>query len=345
MGNLIEDLLAFSRIGQSDIKRMEVNLDQLVHETLSDFKEQTEKRNIAWEIRPLPAVWGDRALLRMMLVNLMSNAVKFTAARAEAKIEIGCAPGSEAETVIFIRDNGAGFDPKYTGKLFCAFQRLHSQDQFEGTGIGLANVQRIIHRHGGRTWAEGVVNGGATFYFSLPKQSGARLPMNRRASPEMKKPDFKRPEALSPKGKGWEMKSPLHILHLEDDPNDAALVQSTLKTGGVVCATTWVQNRNDFVAALEQGGIDLILSDSSLPAFDGLSAVEIVRTQCPTIPLILVSGTLDEEMAIESLKNGATDYVLKERLARLAPAVRRAMREVEERAEHRRLEAQYKEVQ
>jgi light-regulated signal transduction histidine kinase (bacteriophytochrome) len=169
MGKLIDDLLAFSRIGQSELRKTEVNLDQLLQETLADFQADTKERNIAWQIGPLPAVWADRALLRMVLVNLISNAVKFTSARAEAKIEIGCAPGGEGEAAIFIRDNGAGFDPKYAEKLFGAFQRLHTQAQFAGTGIGLANVQRIIHRHGGRVWAEGVVNGGATFYFSIPK--------------------------------------------------------------------------------------------------------------------------------------------------------------------------------
>ena len=141
------------------------------------------------------------------------------------------------------------------------------------------------------------------------------------------------------------MKSPLSILHLEDDPNDAALVQSTLEADGITCATTCVQNQNDFVAALERGNVDLILSDYSLPGFDGLSATQIVRAKWPAIPLILVSGTLGEEQAIDSLKNGATDYVLKERLSRLGPAVRRAMLEVEERAEHQRLEAQFIEAQ
>ena len=174
MENLIVDLLAFSRFGQTEMQKKEVNLDRLVQETLSDYQEETKERNIAWEIHPLPAVRADRALLRMVLVNLISNAVKFTGLRAEPRIEIGCAPGAAGETVIFIRDNGAGFDPRYAGKLFGVFQRLHSQDEFEGTGIGLANVQRIIHRHGGRTWAEGVVDGGATFYFSLPKQDEAR---------------------------------------------------------------------------------------------------------------------------------------------------------------------------
>ncbi|MFZ0825808.1 MAG: ATP-binding protein [Verrucomicrobiia bacterium] len=192
MGDLIDELLGFSRVGRSAVQKTEVNLDELVRETLGDFKAETKGRKIAWNIHPLPAVWADRALLRLVLVNLISNAVKFTGHRAEAQIEIGCIPdpdGSpggltppascgvavpakpQGETVIFIRDNGAGFDPRYADKLFGVFQRLHSRDEFEGTGIGLANVQRIIQRHGGRVWAEGVVDGGATFYFSIAKQN------------------------------------------------------------------------------------------------------------------------------------------------------------------------------
>jgi PAS domain S-box-containing protein len=170
MGDLIDDLLDFSRVGRSEMRKTEVNLDELVRETLGDFQAETKERNIVWKIRPLPAVRADRALLRLVLINLISNAVKFTGARAQAGIEIGCAPSGDGETVIFIRDNGAGFDPRYAHKLFGVFQRLHSHDEFEGTGIGLANVQRIIHRHGGRTWAEGVVGSGATFYFSIPNQ-------------------------------------------------------------------------------------------------------------------------------------------------------------------------------
>jgi PAS domain S-box-containing protein len=188
MGDLIDDLLAFSHVGRLAMQKTNVNLDELVREILGDFQAETKERNIVWKIHPLPPVWADRALLRMALVNLISNAVKFTGARAEAKIEIGAmdkwSHGGVASTqrtntpmlqhsdapVFFIRDNGAGFDPRYAGKLFGVFQRLHSQDEFEGTGVGLANVQRIIHRHGGRAWAEGVVDGGATFYFSIPKQ-------------------------------------------------------------------------------------------------------------------------------------------------------------------------------
>jgi PAS domain S-box-containing protein len=172
MGNLIDDLLSFARLGRAEVRKSVVNLDLLVRETLGDFQIDTKKRNIAWVIHPLPTVRADPELLRLALVNLISNAVKFTSARAQAKIEIGPAPGTNAEDVIFIRDNGAGFDPQYASKLFGVFQRLHSQDQFEGTGIGLANVQRIIQRHGGRTWAEGVVDGGATFYFSIPRIDG-----------------------------------------------------------------------------------------------------------------------------------------------------------------------------
>jgi len=169
MGNLIDDLLAFSRLGRAALQKTDVSLDNLLRETLGDFQAETKDRNIAWNLHPLPPVRADRALLRQVLVNLISNALKFTAARAEARIEVGCLPGENGETVVFIRDNGAGFDPKYTEKLFGVFQRLHSHAEFEGTGIGLANVQRIIHRHGGRAWAEGVVDGGATFYFSIQK--------------------------------------------------------------------------------------------------------------------------------------------------------------------------------
>jgi signal transduction histidine kinase len=139
------------------------------------------------------------------------------------------------------------------------------------------------------------------------------------------------------------MKSPLHILHLEDDPNDAALVQSTLEAEGIACATTRVQNREDFVAALERGGIDLVLSDFSVPAFDGLSAIAVARARWPDLPVILVSGTLGEERAIDALKSGATDYVLKERLSRLVPAVRRAVLEVKERVERKLAEGKREE--
>jgi PAS domain S-box-containing protein len=169
MATLIDDLLAFSRLGKSQMKKTKVNLDELTHGILVDLEDDTRDRHLSWNIHPLPPVLADRALLRLALVNLMSNAVKFTSGRAEATIEIGSVPKGDHETVIFIRDNGAGFDPRYASKLFGVFQRLHRVTEFEGTGIGLANVRRIIGRHGGRTWAEGAVDAGATFYFSIPK--------------------------------------------------------------------------------------------------------------------------------------------------------------------------------
>jgi len=169
MGNLIDDLLAFSRISRTETQKTLVSLGQLVKEALSEVRQETEGRNIAWKIGGLPDFYGDRSMLRLALVNLLSNAVKFTRTRPRAEIEIGCTDGKEDDLTVFIRDNGVGFDMRYANKLFGVFQRLHPSEAFEGTGIGLATVQRIIHRHGGRVRAEGAVDQGATFYFSLPK--------------------------------------------------------------------------------------------------------------------------------------------------------------------------------
>lgn len=169
MGDLIDDLLAFSRMGRVEAQMTLVDLDQLAKEVVSELRQETVGREIVWRIESLPTCYGDRSMLRVVLVNLVSNAIKFTRQRARAEIEIGCTKGSEDKAAVFIRDNGAGFDMKYVHKLFGVFQRLHHADEFEGTGIGLATVQRIIHRHGGKVRAEGAVDQGATFYFSVPK--------------------------------------------------------------------------------------------------------------------------------------------------------------------------------
>jgi light-regulated signal transduction histidine kinase (bacteriophytochrome) len=169
MGDLIDDLLAFSRIGRAETQKTMVGLEQLVKEALSEVRPETDGRNVDWKIGALPNLYGDRSMLRLALVNLVSNAVKFTRKRPQAEIEIGCIHENPDETVLFVKDNGVGFDMKYVNKLFGVFQRLHRSEDFEGTGIGLATVQRIIHRHGGSIWADAVVNKGATFYFSIPK--------------------------------------------------------------------------------------------------------------------------------------------------------------------------------
>jgi signal transduction histidine kinase len=168
MANLIDDLLAFSRIGRAETRKTRVHLEQLTRDVVAEFEEETRGRNIGWKIGALPVCYGDRSMLKIVLTNLISNAVKFTRTRTQAEIEIGYADGKNQKEV-FVRDNGAGFDMQYANKLFGVFQRLHRSAEFEGTGIGLATVQRIIERHGGQVRGEGVLDRGATFYFSLPE--------------------------------------------------------------------------------------------------------------------------------------------------------------------------------
>ncbi len=168
MGQLIGDLLAFSKNSRAEIRRTDVDLNGLLEQVMRAVQPEIEGRNMVWKISPLPHVLADISLLQQVLSNLVLNAIKYTRTRNPAEIVIGCAETPGEEVVIYVRDNGVGFDMQYAHKLFGVFQRLHNEQAFEGTGIGLANVRRIIARHGGRTWAEGKVDGGATFYFALP---------------------------------------------------------------------------------------------------------------------------------------------------------------------------------
>lgn len=168
MGRLIDDLLVFSRMGRTELRYNKVKFSVLVKEVIDEVKQDVKNRMIDWQVELLPDGEGDLSMLRQVFINLISNAVKYTGPREKARIEVGCLYPTKEEVVFFVRDNGVGFDAQYASKLFGVFQRLHKSEEFEGTGIGLANVRRIIARHGGRTWAESPKTGGAIFYFSLP---------------------------------------------------------------------------------------------------------------------------------------------------------------------------------
>jgi light-regulated signal transduction histidine kinase (bacteriophytochrome) len=172
MGVLIDCLLDFSKLNRTQLQRIPVNLNRLVAEVQQESVLDTQGRSIEWQVEPLPEVLGDWHLLKQVFANLLSNAIKYTRTQAHARITIGCEAGNPEEVVVFVKDNGVGFNMKHATKLFGVFQRLHSMKEFEGTGIGLANVQRIVHRHGGRVWAEAAENQGAAFFFTLPKDAG-----------------------------------------------------------------------------------------------------------------------------------------------------------------------------
>ena len=169
MGQLIDDLLLFSRMSRGELRYSKMALNSLLDEVINMMQMDIKDRKIVWKISSLPEVEADPAMLRQVWMNLIGNAVKYTRTRNPAEIEVGCANEAEGEFVFYVKDNGVGFDMQYLDKLFGVFQRLHRSEEFEGTGIGLANVRRIISRHGGRTWAEGSLDKGATFFFSLPK--------------------------------------------------------------------------------------------------------------------------------------------------------------------------------
>jgi light-regulated signal transduction histidine kinase (bacteriophytochrome) len=170
MSRLVDGLLAFSRLGRKPLDKRSVAVGRVVRRALDELSAEREGRRVDISVGELPDCQADPALLRQVFVNLLDNALKFTGKREVARIEIGCQTVN-GEHRYFIKDNGAGFDMRYADKLFGVFQRLHSPGEYEGTGVGLANVQRIIHRHGGRVWAEAEVDRGATFYFTVKGDS------------------------------------------------------------------------------------------------------------------------------------------------------------------------------
>lgn len=174
MGKLVADLLAFSRLARAELKRQPVDLGALAGRVWAELELQRSlepaqrDRSIVWKLSSMPTVAADESMLRQVFFNLLSNAAKYTRHRNPAVIEAGCRGPEDGGYVFYVRDNGAGFDPAGADRLFGMFQRLHRTEEFEGNGVGLANVRRIVQRHGGRAWAEGEVDKGATFYFSLP---------------------------------------------------------------------------------------------------------------------------------------------------------------------------------
>ena len=169
MGKLIDDLLSFSRLGRKEIAKNVVSMKTLVNDLYTELKKTVPERNIEFIVKEIPDAKADVDMMRVVWTNLLSNALKFTGKKEKAVIEVGNTDGNDI-TTYFVKDNGAGFDMKYVAKLFGVFQRLHSTEEFEGTGIGLANVKRIVERHGGKVWAEGEIGEGATIYFTLPKE-------------------------------------------------------------------------------------------------------------------------------------------------------------------------------
>jgi light-regulated signal transduction histidine kinase (bacteriophytochrome) len=177
MDRLVNDLLSLAGVGRQELHRQPTGLNSLVEQVVADLASEVAERQIQWRIDSLPVVECDPGLMKQVLVNLLSNAVKFTRTRAQAVIEVG-AQRENGERVIFVRDNGVGFDMKYAGKLFGVFQRLHRPQDFEGTGVGLATVQRIIQKHGGRIWADAKQDKGAVFYFTLQTEELAASPVS-----------------------------------------------------------------------------------------------------------------------------------------------------------------------
>jgi light-regulated signal transduction histidine kinase (bacteriophytochrome) len=168
MGMLIDALLSFSRTARLPLHIGPIELRHVVDTVVQELAPESAERQVEWRIGELPEVEGDPVLLRIVLQNLLGNALKFTRTRPLARIEVSAEPDSEGRVVVQVRDNGVGFDMRYAHKLFGVFQRLHREDEFEGTGIGLATAQRIVHRHGGKIWYEAELDRGATFFFTLP---------------------------------------------------------------------------------------------------------------------------------------------------------------------------------
>jgi PAS domain S-box-containing protein len=197
MGTLMDDLLSLSRIGKGGLRRNPVDLAEMARDVADELQQMDPERNVEFRVHPELSVTGDANLLRIVLENLLGNAWKFTRTEPRPRIEVG-RQAAAGEDSVFVKDNGVGFDPAYREKLFTPFQRLHPNAEFEGNGIGLATVHRIIRKHGGRVWAESESGSGASFHFSLPRGDGGKVPAGVPASDRVPAPDGAPTEGQEP---------------------------------------------------------------------------------------------------------------------------------------------------
>ncbi len=296
MGVLIDDLLQFSRTGRAELKIAAVDMDEVLAEALEPLRHEADGREIEWAIGPLPGVVADHALLRQVWANLLGNAVKYTRGRAPARIEVGAEHGDTDETgdVFFVRDNGVGFDMEYAHKLFGVFQRLHSAGEFEGTGIGLANVHRIVTRLGGRVWAEG----------ALGQRCDILL------------------LSAATEGDDIVTKEYPGILLAEDNPDDVELTLEALAAQNLANAVTVARDGVEALEYLRCEGIfadrapchpAVVLLDIKMPRKDGLEVLREIREDpaLRMLPVVILTSSREEQDILTSYGLGVNAYVVK----------------------------------
>ena len=287
MATLIDDLLHLSQVARAKMDLEDLDLSAEVTAICDEFRARDPGRHVRVTVQDGVRVTADRALIRSALENLLDNAWKFTGRRDGATIEFATTPVGDAPICCYVRDNGVGFDPAYVGKLFQPFQRLHDADEFPGTGVGLASVRRIIDRHGGRTWAEGAVDGGATIYFTL----------NAKGTPMSNQP----------------------ILLIEDNADDRDLTIRALKKNHVLNPVAVASNGAEALTMLlgddhrDRDSPALILLDLKLPKVDGLEVLRRIRADQRTrvIPVVVLTSSKEEADLRSAYDLGANGYVRK----------------------------------
>ena len=295
MSELLDGILAFLRLGWQPMTIAPVDMQQLVRTVIEQLESKTTGRTIRFAVGELPDALGDASMIERVWLNLLDNAVKFTACRDEATIEVGAQVGND-QTIYFVKDDGAGFDMQYVAKLFGVFQRLHDLTQFPGTGIGLAIVNRIVARHGGRVWAEGKPGEGATVLFQFTSSG--------------ENPCLSSPETV-------------HILLVEDNPADAELCIRALRKHNLANELVWVKDGAEaldflfhtgaYADGAENDALKVILLDLRLPKVDGLEVLRRIRADERTmkIPVVVLTSSQEDPDVTESYSIGANSFISK----------------------------------